>query len=145
MKILGNPWMGQNRSRKAAAETPHRRKRPPEQRAAAQTALRSTRCSGLGLQAPLTGLQWAPKPSPYCILTLPPQGNPNRQSSPMYGELRSRHCLQRARVRTARTRTASWRACPAPRLRPHPGPLSGADCKPHLGAWADSSPGELSP
>lgn len=103
MKILGNPWMGQNRSRKAGGQDPHRCKRAPEQRAAAQTALRSTRFSGLGLEAPLTGLQWAPNPSLYSILTLPPQGNPTRQSSPMYGELRSRHCLQRAPVRAAHT------------------------------------------
>lgn len=145
MKILGNPWMGQNRSRKAGGRDPTQAQTAAGAARRRPNSAQVHRCSGLGLPAPLTGLQWAPKPSPYSILTLPPQGNPNRQSSPMYGELRSRHCLQRARVRTARTRTASWRACPAPRLRPHPGPLSGADCKPHLGAWADSSPGELSP
>ena len=77
---------------------------------------------GLGLHAPLTGLQWAPNPSPDSRLTTTPQGKPKGQSSPVYEELRSRQGLQRAPARAAGARTASWRA-PLLRIPLSSGPL----------------------
>ncbi|CAN0210168.1 unnamed protein product [Rangifer tarandus platyrhynchus] len=106
----GNPVDGTEQEPKARRQSPHRCKRPPEQGAAAPAALRSTRVSGLGLHAPLTGLQGAPNPSPYSRLTTTPRGKPKRQSSPVYEELRSRHGLQGAQARAACAPTASWRA-----------------------------------
>ena len=141
MQTLGNPGLGQNRSRRAGGRAHtgangRRSRAPPPRPRSGPPRL------GLGLHAPLTGLQWAPNPSPYSRLSTTPQGKPKRQSSPVYEELRSRHGLQRAQARAAGAGTASWRA-PLLRISALIGP-SGACCRPPLEACADSSPGKLS-